>query len=213
MDIFSPFKFYKQARYVHLPKSNYLCTAFLTLNHLLISLVHRFANILFSTETDISMAESTSPNQITDESIDEMPDSITHTPEGSTVGTCSYDDQESLLQQVEKGVEQAWRKRDNTSRYQHVIVLLVHWKEHDLGDSIDNCVSKYEWMFHFLYNYEVWRVKLPSKKPHEAFARDLLELAGKDSPDSLFIIWYDGHGIEHGDRRGSPTWSSHQDPT
>lgn len=132
--------------------------------------------------------------------------------EGSSAEKESDDDQQSLVQQVGKRVEHAWRTRDSDSRYQHVTVLLVNWEVHDLGDSVDKCVSKYEWMFQFLYNYEVWRVKLPGHKPHEALARDLLDLASSDSPDSLFIIWYDGHGIEHSDRRGSPTWCSHRDP-
>lgn len=141
-----------------------------------------------------------------------MPGPITDWLDNSTVDKCSDNDQESPVQQVGKRVEHTWRKRDSTSRYQHVVVLLIHWKEHDLGDSIDKSASKYEWMFEYLYNYEVWRVKLPGKKPHESLARDLLQLARKDSPDVLFIIWYDGHGVEHGDRRGSPTWCSHRDP-
>ncbi|KAI1111309.1 hypothetical protein F5Y14DRAFT_443390 [Nemania sp. NC0429] len=141
-----------------------------------------------------------------------MSGSSTEWPDGPTPETWGYDDQESLVQQVGKRVENAWGKRNNPSRYQHVIVLLVHWEEHDLGDSIDECVRKYESMFENLYHYEVWRIKLPGRSQHEAMAKNLLELASRDSPESLFIIWYDGHGIEHGDRRGAPTWSSHRDP-
>ncbi|KAI1301029.1 hypothetical protein F5Y03DRAFT_385678 [Xylaria venustula] len=112
-------------------------------------------------------------------------------------------------EKVQKGVHDNWRKRYNPNRYQKVIVLLISWEEHDLGDEITEATSKYAMMFQDLYNYEVWMFKIPSKKPHLALTSELVNLAEQDSPETLFIIWYDGHGREHPDRRGPPRWCSH----
>ncbi|KAI0969523.1 hypothetical protein F4678DRAFT_463309 [Xylaria arbuscula] len=112
-------------------------------------------------------------------------------------------------EKVQQGVSKNWSKRDNPNRYKNVIVLLISWEEHDLGDEITEATNHYTSMFQSLYNYKVWTFKIPSRKPHLALTSELVMLAEQDSPETLFIIWYDGHGLEHIDRRGSPRWCSH----
>jgi hypothetical protein len=119
----------------------------------------------------------------------------------------------SAIERIQSKVDLSWGKREVLSRYRDVIVLLIHWEEHDFGDELATTIDKYKWMFMNLYNYEVRHFQIPSKKPHMALAEELVQLVRSDGPETLFIIWYDGHGDEHPDRRGSPIWGSHADRT
>ncbi|KAI0476687.1 hypothetical protein F4859DRAFT_521264 [Xylaria cf. heliscus] len=116
------------------------------------------------------------------------------------------------LEEVQERMRAKWGSRREVSRYTQVIVLLISWEKHDLGAGLQDAITKYQTMFEELYNYEVWSFRIPSKKPHLALTRQLVQLAQRDCPDTLFIIWYDGHGLEHADRRGAPRWCSHHDP-
>ncbi|RYC59514.1 hypothetical protein CHU98_g6685 [Xylaria longipes] len=109
-------------------------------------------------------------------------------------------------------VRKNWGNRGEASRYREAIVLLISWEKHDFGQEMEDTIKQYSWMFESLYRYEVWPFKIPAKKPHLALTSQLVELAKKDSPETLFVIWYDGHACEHMDRRGSPRWFSHRDP-
>ncbi|KAI1755371.1 hypothetical protein F4782DRAFT_551623 [Xylaria castorea] len=166
----------------------------------------------------ISTSDSTSPEPINDsvgsdksatqlssETESDSPDDASWDAQGT------YEDNTLLLQKVEQGISNAWGGRHNASRYTQAIVLLISWEEHDLGQEMQDAIKQYTLMFEYLYKYEVWHFKIPSKKPHLALTSQLVSLAKKDSPDTLFVIWYDGHGLEHEDRRGSPRWCSHQD--
>ncbi|RWA05421.1 hypothetical protein EKO27_g9687 [Xylaria grammica] len=97
-------------------------------------------------------------------------------------------------------------ERGYTTRYEQAIVLMISWEEHDLGESVEENVRYFRSMWEDLYNYEVRVFKIPEKKPHLALTSCLVELANDDHPNALFIIWYDGHGLEHKDRRGAPRW-------
>ncbi|KAI0540593.1 hypothetical protein GGR58DRAFT_498945 [Xylaria digitata] len=137
------------------------------------------------------------------------PDSSDGTLDYETYRTSQPDDELTPIQKIYDGISNNWAQRSYSTRYRRGIVYMISWEEHDLGSSVDETRRQYTLMFESLYNYEVWNFKIPNKKPHLALTRDLIKLAKQDSPETLFIIWYDGHGLEHIDRRGSPRWCSH----
>lgn len=114
------------------------------------------------------------------------------------------------LQEVQNKVKTNWDSRLKTSRYKRVIVLLLSWEEHDLGD-MDKTLGHFRTIFEALYKYEVWPFKIPMEKSSLALAEELVKLANEDGADNLFVVWYDGHGREDLDQQGSPLWCSHED--
>lgn len=168
-----------------------------------------------TTSADAPTPRSASPDIAASESNEE---SLDQTPENtdleakSTWSEQGNNDEPAPLESIQPRLDRVWITRHRSSRYQHVVALLIQWEEHDLGDELDESTHRYDWMFRNLYKYEVWCFKIPSKKPHLAVMKQLAELAERDGSETLFIIWYDGHGFEHPDRRGPPEWSSHRDP-
>ncbi|KAI1119997.1 hypothetical protein F5Y10DRAFT_283638 [Nemania abortiva] len=179
-----------------------------------LALARLFDDSLSSTEsetsTNICTPRSTSPEATEHKSQEENTynDSI---PDGSNTKAEETNVKVSPLEKLRRQIDQGWEDRQRFSRYKEVVVCLIHWEDHDIGGDMDETTDKYEWIFKKLYNYEVRRVLIPSKKPHLSLLNDLMSLAARDSPETLFIIWYDGHGKEHPDRRGSPRWTSHGD--
>ncbi|KAH8157864.1 hypothetical protein CIB48_g10384 [Xylaria polymorpha] len=154
-----------------------------------------------------------------DKTIEELAGSDT-TTEGHTWTSSNDDDDDDddtdgipTLEEIDQGIRKNWENREAPGQYTEVIVLLIRWEKHDLGQKLAETVEHYRYMFECLYGYEVWDFKIPAKKPHLALTSILIELAKRDSPETLFLIWYDGHGREHMDRRGSPSWCSHHDST
>lgn len=125
------------------------------------------------------------------------------------IETPEYVDDRTPLQIVQEQVGLNWKNREETSRYSRVTVLLISWEDHDLGNLIDDAQYQFQKTFECLYKYLVWKFQIPKKKPNQALTTKLLELAERDDPDALLIVWYDGHGSEHKDQRGSPIWHSH----
>ncbi|KAJ8120210.1 hypothetical protein ONZ43_g3023 [Nemania bipapillata] len=177
-----------------------------------------------SIATPRSMSPELIGGEPDDQTPDTTPDEIPDTT--SDVALCKTPDNTDTwleLKPDEDGIEtprkvliakldDAWDKRSVTGRYQRVFVLLIQWENHDFKDDFQESIDKYYKMFTELYNYNVRIFKIPSRKPNLAVAKVLAELAENDASDTLFIIWYDGHGCEHPDRRGSPVWWSHSDP-
>ncbi|KAI0443373.1 hypothetical protein F4803DRAFT_574429 [Xylaria telfairii] len=116
-----------------------------------------------------------------------------------------------ILEKIDQGIRRNWESRHLPGQYTEVIVLLIRWEKHNFGQKLEDTVEHYRYVFECLYKYTVWDFKIPAKKPHLALTTKLLELVKRDSPETLFLIWYDGHGREHIDRRGSPRWCSHHD--
>ncbi|KAI0160506.1 hypothetical protein GGR57DRAFT_519374 [Xylariaceae sp. FL1272] len=115
------------------------------------------------------------------------------------------------LQRINDIVDSRWDNRSASTRYKRVFVLMIHWEESDLRSEIEHSVDEYSWVFEQLYKYEVSTFEIPIQKPHSALIKRLLELVEADSPETLFVIWYDGHASEHPDRRGAPRWTSYTD--
>ncbi|KAI1264946.1 hypothetical protein F5Y18DRAFT_436375 [Xylariaceae sp. FL1019] len=114
---------------------------------------------------------------------------------------------EQTLQAINEIVGSQWNNREASTRYKHVHVLMIHWEESELRSETGEIIEHYSWVFEHLYNYQVSAFEIPSQKPHRALLKRLAQLVEADSPETLFIIWYDGHGSEHPDRRGAPQWT------
>ncbi|TGJ83538.1 hypothetical protein E0Z10_g5246 [Xylaria hypoxylon] len=176
-----------------------------------LALTHLFDDAPSPPQPDAPTPDPTDWEAIGDEEWGDTTDYMSTWSESTPFEAGDSDDELPPIRKIQTGVASTWRKRAYTTRYEKVIVLLISWEEHDLGDSIKETARQYTLMFESLYNYEVWVIKIPSKKPHLALTSHLVELAKQDSPESLFVIWYDGHGLEHMDRRGPPRWCSHED--
>ncbi|KAI1742156.1 hypothetical protein F4680DRAFT_464087 [Xylaria scruposa] len=165
----------------------------------------------------VSTSSSTSPESSTNSVESDKSTQLSSDLENSSPDNASWGDPEAeenktrLLDEINSRVKGTWAYRHDTIRYTQVIVLLISWEEHDLGQELQDAISQYRSTFEYLYKYEVWQFEIPRRKPHVALTSQLLELAKKDSPETLFVIWYDGHGREHQDRKGSPMWCSHGD--
>jgi len=98
-----------------------------------------------------------------------------------------------------------WSTR-NQSRYTKIQFLHVSWEESDLKEVIDAQVDRYRNYMGYLYMAETDTFAIPSHTPKKALTRRLVEWTEHDNSETLFILWYDGHGGEHPDKRGAPTW-------
>lgn len=85
--------------------------------------------------------------------------------------------------------------------YAAVYVLLLSWENDDLGvrTEIDQSAS----VFGQAYGYLVERSLIPDKEPDQALEKTLTSFVKRfESPRSLPIVYYGGHGALNG------TWSS-----
>jgi hypothetical protein len=48
-------------------------------------------------------------------------------------------DNTTAVEKVQAEVVRAWRSRHRFCRYKQVIVLLISWKDHNLGDDVEEC--------------------------------------------------------------------------
>ncbi|KAI0191447.1 hypothetical protein EV127DRAFT_480388 [Xylaria flabelliformis] len=174
----------------------------------------RLSDVVSVTTSNSTSPESSTGSLDSDKSTTQLSSNLgDDSPDDACWGTQeAEEDKTRLLDEINNSVKGAWADRHDTARYTEVIVLLISWEEHDLGQDLQDAIRQYTSTFEYLYNYEVWHFEIPSKKPHLALTSQLLELAERDSSETLFVIWYDGHGLEHQDRRGSPRWCSHGNP-
>lgn len=88
-------------------------------------------------------------------------------------------------------VQAAWPKR-HESRYRRVKVLVVRWSSDDLGVSAE--LANLGRVFKCYYGYEVEYYLIPDYQASTAMSRRVLGFIGNDSPDTLRILYYGGHG-------------------
>ncbi|KAF7853121.1 uncharacterized protein EAF02_012064 [Botrytis sinoallii] len=76
--------------------------------------------------------------------------------------------------------------------YTSVKVLIVLWASDDLGlsEEVDNLAR----VFEHSYSFNVVKFAIPDLDPANALARRVQEFIGVDSPDTLLIFSYNGHG-------------------
>nr|RBQ91842.1 hypothetical protein FVER53263_20965 [Fusarium verticillioides] len=82
-----------------------------------------------------------------------------------------------------------------TQRYATVNVLIITWKDHDLGIDFDREVTEVKDMFSQTFNYAIWPFKIPSQDPELSLnvcvAQFIKNFGGADD---LLIVFYSGHG-------------------
>lgn len=77
--------------------------------------------------------------------------------------------------------------------YSAVYVLLLSWKHDDLGVETD--IQKLNVVFGEAYGFLVQRFLIPNEDPDEALAEVLKGFVQRyQSPQSLLIVYYGGHG-------------------
>ncbi|KAF4943878.1 hypothetical protein FGADI_13094 [Fusarium gaditjirri] len=95
-----------------------------------------------------------------------------------------------------------------TQRYASVNVLVVTWRDHDLGHDLDQEVEELKNMFRHTFNYTIWPFRIPSTDAERSLnlfvAQFVMNFGGEDD---LAIIFYSGHGGGEGERQAC-TWAA-----
>ncbi|KAI9644511.1 hypothetical protein NHQ30_006532 [Ciborinia camelliae] len=96
----------------------------------------------------------------------------------------------------------AWSAR-RSNCYSKVKVLIVHWASDDLGvsEEIENLAD----VFQDLYHFEVAKFEIPDLQPASKLSNRVRIFIGDNSPDTLLIFGYNGHGGFH-DTRHDHIW-------
>lgn len=78
------------------------------------------------------------------------------------------------------------------NKYTRVKVLIVQWASDDLG--VDEEAMELAEVFKYSYRFEVDRFSIPDRNSSTALWNRVLKFKGDDSPDTLLIFSYHGHG-------------------
>ena len=80
-------------------------------------------------------------------------------------------------------------------RYDAVHVLLVRWKDDDLGTETE--IRDLEIVFRTLYNYKTERALIPSDNAYNSLESIVVDFRQRnDGPNNLLIFYYGGHGVK-----------------
>ena len=89
--------------------------------------------------------------------------------------------------------------------YSAVYVLLLSWEHDDLG--VISEINHLAVTFEKAYGFQVERYLIPSVKPDDAFEQTLKTFVRRyESPRSLLIVYYGGHGMLNASRLGIWAW-------
>lgn len=89
--------------------------------------------------------------------------------------------------------------------YSAVYVLLLSWQHDDLG--VDSETGRLAKAFEEVYGFQVERYLIPSEEPDDALEETLKTFVRSyQSPRSLLIIYYGGHGMLNASRLGILAW-------
>jgi hypothetical protein len=98
---------------------------------------------------------------------------------------------QALPHQLQTLVSTKWPNRH--SRYTRVKVLLVQWQSDDLD--VYRELKTLKKVFTQLYHYEVSKFFIPDELPFRSLGEAVIRFIGDDSPETLLIFYYSGHGI------------------
>lgn len=91
--------------------------------------------------------------------------------------------------------------------YSAVYVLLLSWEDDDLG--VISEIKDLAFTFENAYGFQVEEYLIPSKEPDDAFDEKLKNFVRRyESPRSLLIVYYGGHGMLNISRLGIWAWLS-----
>ena len=111
------------------------------------------------------------------------------------------------LETFTKDLTQSLKRVFTTSprRYDGVYVLLVRWKDDDLGT--ENEIRDLENVFHTLYNYHTERALIPSDNAYNYLESIVVNFRSRhDGPNNLLIFYYGGHGVKVSNHKS--VWAS-----
>jgi hypothetical protein len=105
----------------------------------------------------------------------------------------SHSDIQKLGNDLNEAVQAARPKRHDI-RNSQVHVLLLFWKDDDLGVVLE--IKRLRHVFRDMYNFQVQEYQIPSSKPDRALKPRLSEFLNHqdvDGKDNLLILYYGGH--------------------
>lgn len=108
-----------------------------------------------------------------------------------------------LAADLDKAVRAGWPRRHDI-RYSKVEVLLLRWADDDLGVSAE--LKDLQHVFTDLYHFEVETYDIPSHRPNNALSRRVLDFLENDREETLFILYYAGHGKTNPQSNEGPVW-------
>ena len=116
-------------------------------------------------------------------------------------------DIKSVTQRLQEAVDETWKTRGRSRYKSGVNVLLLHWKDDDLG--VTEEIELLRVIFSESYHYSVESWEIPGEKPTRELQRRIAEFIDSfDKPDALLIVYYAGHAIQNEQRDDSPIWVS-----
>ncbi|KAI9785422.1 MAG: hypothetical protein M1816_000437 [Peltula sp. TS41687] len=109
-----------------------------------------------------------------------------------------------FFETVTEAIKGAYPKAGK-SRYSAVHVLLLSWKDDDLGVRLE--VQRLEHVLWKGYGFSTEHWEIPSKASHIELGRRLLEfLSTYNNEDNLLIVYYGGHGYLNSNRQSIWLW-------
>ncbi|KAK0659743.1 hypothetical protein QBC41DRAFT_331334 [Cercophora samala] len=106
---------------------------------------------------------------------------------------------------IAKGLEQYRPRR--TQRYAAINVLLLSWKDDDIGCADE--IAELEHMFRDSFNYAVWPYRIPSQDPETNLNLTVAQFVSSfGREDGLIIVYYGGHGGPKVDTKSPCTWAA-----
>jgi hypothetical protein len=104
---------------------------------------------------------------------------------------------------LQRSIENAWPTR-RISKYTRVRVLLVSWDSDDLN--VDDEVEELRTVFEDCFNFKTSKFSIPDDNPQRTLSQRVIEFIGSDSPETLLLFYYAGHGSIK-QRRSGLSWS------
>lgn len=94
-----------------------------------------------------------------------------------------------------------------TQRYASVNVLLLSWRDDDIGCA--NEVAQMARMFKDDFNYDVWPYKIPSQDPECSLSLTVAQfIKSFGGEENLIIVYYGGHGGPQAATKSPCTWAA-----
>lgn len=93
-------------------------------------------------------------------------------------------------------------------RYASVNVLLLTWKDDDIG--VEGEVKQLGEMFKTTFNYSIWPFKIPSESSGAELGYFILKAVRQfGGEDGLLIVYYGGHGGPAVQTKSPCTWAAY----
>jgi hypothetical protein len=116
-------------------------------------------------------------------------------------------DIKEVTERLQAAVDDTWKTRGQNRYRAWVHVLLLRWKDDDLGVATEVDALGFIFSKSYHYNVETWEI--PNAKPVRELQFRLGEFLTKyDKQDALLIVYYAGHAEQNIRRSEPPIWAS-----